>query len=123
MKLKLRSIVSAGELDKERLTLLVTDRTDLGDYLVAQAEFVEGQLTTNLIHTIWFPVKSVEKGDLVVIYTKRGQNKERSLLSDRKSHFFYLDLDNSIWEEQSRGAVILHAPTWESKSTEEIKQI
>lgn len=121
MSLELRSIVAPGDLAKERLTLRAKADLDLGDYLVAQHSYVDGEPTTEILHTYWFPFKKIEKGDLVVIYTKEGGSKIRPLSTGKKAHFYYLDLENTIWDEVDVGALVLFAPKWESTLADELK--
>ncbi len=120
MTLELRSIIAPGFLKKERLTLRALSDLDVGDYLVAQSGYTEDNPTTHLFHTMWFPFKRVKKGDLVVVYTKVGANRERVLENGKKAHFFYLDLENPIWDDSEKGAIILYAPSWDSKSVREL---
>lgn len=120
MNLELRSIVSPGDLANERLTLRALADLDVGDYLVAQTGYVGGSPTTTLHHTIWFPFKPVQKGDLIVIYTKVGTNSERVLDKGNKAHFFYLDLRGPIWKDAGKAALVMYAPSWASKSTEDL---
>jgi hypothetical protein len=122
MNLELRSIVSPGDLENERLTLRALADLDVGDYLVAQTGYVEGSPTTALYHTIWFPFKPVQKGDLIVIYTKVGTNSERVLGKGNKAHFFYLDLREPIWQDTGKAALVMYAPSWATKSVEEFRK-
>jgi len=115
MNLELRSIISPGDLANERLTLRALIDLDLGDYLVAQTGYVDESPTTALNHSVWFPFKFVQKGDLVVIYTKTGSNSERVLDKGNKAHFFYLDLRQPIWGDANKAALVLDAPSWASK--------
>ncbi len=120
MKLELRSIVAPGDLAKERLTLRALQDLDVGDYVVAQSGYADDSPTTTFFHTIWFPYNPVQKGDLVVVYTKEGTNRERVLDRGNKAHFFYLDLNEAIWDDPTKGALVLYAPTWESKSVDDL---
>jgi hypothetical protein len=122
MNLELRSIVAPNELKSERLTLRANADLDIGDYLVAQSGFVDGSPTTSFFHTLWFPFKLIQKSDLVVVYTKVGTNNERVLNAGNKAHFFYLDLSQPIWGDTSKGALVLYAPTWQSKSVDDLKR-
>lgn len=122
MKLELRSIVAPGDLKNERLTLRALTSLDVGDYLVAQTMLIEDYPTTNFDHMIWFPFKQVEKGDLVVIYTKSGESREKPLSKGNTAHFYYLDLSSAIWDDPTKGAIVLHTPTWQSKSVDELKR-
>ncbi len=120
MNLELRSIISKGNLAKERLTLRVKADLDLGDFLIAQSGYADGSPTINFYHTYWFPFKKVQKGDLVVIYTKKGKERSKALSTGKTAHFYYLDLDEAIWDDPSKAAIVLHAPIWESKPVDEL---
>lgn len=120
MKLELRSIVDPGNLAKERITLRATSDLDLGDYLFAQSGYANGSPTIEFFHTYWFQFKLIKKGDLVVIYTKEGIDRENTLKNQRKAHFYYFDLSAPIWDDPNKAAVILYAPTWESRGADEL---
>lgn len=122
MKLELRSIAAPGDLKNERLTLRALADLDVGDYLVAQSDYIDDSPTTNFYHTLWFPYKPIQKGDLVVVYTRVGKNNERVISGGKKAHFFYLDLREAIWDDPDKGALVLFAPTWLSKSVDELKR-
>ena len=120
MNLKLRSIVAQGNLKNERLTLKALQNLDIGDYLVAQSGYERNSPTTTLFHTLWFPYKPIKKGDLVVVYTKNGSNSERELDNGNTAHFFYFDFSEAIWNDSNKGALVLYAPTWKSKSVDDL---
>lgn len=120
MKLQLRSIIQPGELSKERLTLKALADLDVGDYMVAQSGYRKGAPTTHFYHTLWFPFKRISKGDLVVVYTKEGSERDREISSGNIAHFFYLDLDKPIWDYKDRGAIVLYAPSWDAQSTDDL---
>ena len=119
--LELRSIVSPGDLANERITMRAKSDLNVGDYLLAQSGYADESPTINFFHTYWFPYKRIENGDLVVVYTKRGTERTGTLTNTgKKAHFYYLDLATTIWDKPERGAVLLHAPTWQSKPANEL---
>ena len=120
MRLELRSIVAPGDLANERLTLRVRQEADLADFLIFRGELEEGNLSTDVINPIWFPFKPVEKGDLVVIYTKRGNPSEKKLTTGKIAHFYYMNESKPIWNKDHCAPVILHAPHWEYKAVESL---
>lgn len=120
MSLDLRSIIERGVLSKERLTLKATDNLDVGDYAVFQCALIDSILTTVVKRAFWFQYDQIEKGDLVVLYTKAGENRSKVLSNGSKAHFFYWGLKNSIWDDDDLAAVVLKAPQWESKSVSEL---
>jgi hypothetical protein len=120
MKIEIQSIADKGAIEKERLVLKVRADTDIGDHLVIQTGFNDGEVTIGTYQTYWFPYKSVSVGDLVVLYTKSGKENTKELKSGRAAHFFYWGLDSSIWGRKDRAPVVLHAPEWVSKSPNEL---
>lgn len=120
MNLELRSIANKGEMERERLTFRVLSDLDVGDFVVMQSGYVDGQVTTDIHHAFWFAYKPIEKGDLVVLYTKEGSTSSRPLKQRGTAHFFYWGLDRPIWQHDDRAAVLLAAPTWQSKSSREL---
>ncbi len=120
MKIDFQSIADKGNYDKERLVLKVLADTDIGDYLVIQTGYSDGGVTIGTYETFWFPYKSVSAGDLIVLYTKSGNDNAKELKRGRSAHFFYWGLTKSMWTNKQRAPVILHAPEWVSKSIDEL---
>lgn len=120
MNLKLKSIAEKGNLEKERLVINVLNDTDVGDYILMQTGMSDGSVNIAISGTYWFPNKTVKAGDLVVLYSKSGTNKDRDLDEGRKVHFFYWGKSASIWGKPEKAAVLAHAPTWSSASVQEL---
>lgn len=120
MNLELRSVANRGDIERERITFRVTADVDVGDFVVMQSGYVDGEVTTDIHHSFWFAYKPIEKGDLVVLYTKSGNMSSRPLKQRGLVHFFYWGLDMPIWQHEDRAAVLLAAPTWQSKSSIEL---
>lgn len=120
MTLALRSILERGILAKERITFRVTDNIDIGDFALLQCAAVDDILTTSVYRAFWFQYADVEKGDLVVLYTKSGDMRSKDLSTGKKAHFFYWGLSSPIWDEDDVAAVVLRAPQWESKLVREL---
>ena len=113
MKLKITAIRDTGDLNKERIVMKVESSTDIGHYVLLCVDTVDGQPTTGVRNTYWFPNKNINTGDYVVVYSKEGFNSEHEFKTVR-SHFFYLGSKKTIWDEDNVGATVLHAPDWES---------
>lgn len=115
MNFEIRSLLGRGVYEKERVTLRCLNNADLGQYLLLRSESEDGLITTGVKNTLWFPDKSIKKGDLVVVYTKIGVQSEKMLSTGSKAHFFYLGASMPIWKNDEDGAVLLHAPKWQFK--------
>jgi hypothetical protein len=120
MSLELRSIVGKGEISKERLTLRALTSCDVGDFIVLRTGHDGEDVTTDARNAFWFPYQNVESGDLVVVYTKRGNRNFRSLTTGKTAHFFYLGLNETIWHVPKVAAVLLYAPTWQARPASEL---
>jgi len=115
MNLEIRSIADKGDAAKERLTLRCTEDTDMGHYVLLHTNSRNGVVNTGVNHVMWFPDKLVQKGDLVIVYTKPGTQSEKVLTTGKKAHFLYWGYSTSIWRDDAAGAVLLHAPEWEAR--------
>jgi hypothetical protein len=113
MKLKITAIREAGDLNKERVVMKAEASTDIGQYVFFRVDTVDDQPTTSVRNTYWFPNKSINPGDYVIIYSKEGKNSEKDF-KNVTSHFFYLGNKTTIWDEKNVGATVLYAPDWES---------
>lgn len=120
MNLKIKSIAEKGDFQKERLVIRVLNDTDVGDYVLLRTGLSDGEVTTGVHNTFWFPFKNVKAGDLVVLYSKRGSQNEKELDGGRKAHFFYWGRTEALWGTHDKGVVLLYAPTWEGTSVDEL---
>lgn len=120
MNMELRSIVSKGDLQKERITFRVLSDVDVGDYALLQTGFYEDELSTTVYNAFWFPYKQVARGDIVVLYTRRGTPSSKPLKGKGLAHFFYMDRDKPIWGDIDTGAVLLEAPSWQGRGASQL---
>ncbi len=120
MKINIQSIADKGDLQKERLLLRVSADTDIGDYTVLQSGFADESVLSNVYHAFWPPYRKVKEGDIVVIYTRSGQDNKKKLGSGSHAHFYYWGLSKPIWNNKDRAPVLMHSPNWTSKSPNEL---
>jgi hypothetical protein len=106
-----------GKLEAERLVMRIEDSIDIGEFAVFRTETNEGSVTTNVSRTFWFPDKATKAGDLVVLYTKAGSNKERPNKNGSTSHFFYWGMSEVLWDSPEFAAVVAHIDEWRSTLT------
>lgn len=113
MKLKITSFADAGVHGKERLVMQADADIELGEYAVFITELTdEGVATAGRQTAYWFPDGRIKKNDLVVLYSKAGRPGTKDLKEGRTAHFFYWGHDQSIWDKDKRGAVVLRASEW-----------
>lgn len=122
MNITLRSVISRGDYQKERVTFRCNADTDVGQYLFLQTDSNDGLPTTGVKRTFWFPDKTVRKGDLIVLYTRSGTQSEKVLTTGSKAHFFYWGVPVPAWREDGISAVILHAPEWDAGLVDDLQE-
>lgn len=116
MMVEIRYIKHPGELKDERLVLKVLKDCDIGMYLTFDTTYTEDGKVSNLVrHPYWFPDKKVKAGDLVVLYTKKGEQSEKKNTDGSTSHFFYRGLERTIWNQSADCAVLLEISTWTTR--------
>lgn len=113
MKAHVVKIIEPGNLDKERVVIRFTSASDVGEYLFLRTGRSGDGVDTSVSRTYWFPDKEVSKGDLVVLYSKRGAQNERDI-GKNKYHFFYWGSGESLWDDEASAGVLMHAPDWNS---------
>ena len=120
MRIEIKSIAEKGNVEKERLVLKVKTDTDIGDYILIQAGFDDGEVMIDTYQAYWFPYKAVSEGDLIVLYTRSGKQNTRELDQGGTVHFYYWGLSEAIWDTSERTPVLLYAPEWINKSPDEL---
>jgi hypothetical protein len=113
MNLKLKAIRDRGVLSNERVAINVLHDDDIGNYMICSVETTDDNQLTNIIkRTWWFPDKEVKAGDLVVLYTKKGVDKERVHKTGSTTHFFYWGLPEPIWSHSDSSTVLIESGGW-----------
>ena len=116
MKLLIKFVKNHGDLAKERIILKALENVDIGSYMIADTTYIdEEQVSNKLRHTFWLPDVKVHKDDLIVIYTKVGNESIQKNKSGSKTYFFYWDLDRTIWNQDEDAAAIFLVKSWISK--------
>jgi hypothetical protein len=117
MKVEIRGVADSGTHEKERLILDVKEDDNIGDYLITDTSYTsDGKVSNKLRHPYWFIDKKVKKGDVVVLYTKKGNYSETKNANGSTTYFYYWGLDSSVWNNDKDCAVIMHIDEWNAKS-------
>ncbi|MDN7917344.1 hypothetical protein [Burkholderia gladioli] len=116
MTIEIRYVKDVGNLAKERVVLKVSAKDDIGRYILFDTAYFEnGTVSNEVRHTLWFPDKEVNAGDLVVAYTKTGADSQTKNENGTMSHFFYMNKSNPIWRESGNCVVLIEAKAWKVK--------
>ncbi|MDO8267441.1 MAG: hypothetical protein Q7T32_06365 [Moraxellaceae bacterium] len=116
MRVQIKSVAGKGIPEKERLVLRVLLDTNIGDFVVMRTGYGANGVTIDVTNTYWFPYKEVSAGDLIILYTKAGKDSEKDIEDGKKAHFFYWEIEGSIWNTATKAPVLLYAPEWEMKA-------
>ena len=113
MRLEISSFVDVGVYERERLVIKILFDIDIGSYVVLLSSLSEARNPTAGRKTAyWFPDGKVKTGDLVVLYTKKGEDRKKDIGEGRTTHFYYWGLDGAIWGSSNKTAVILRIADW-----------
>jgi hypothetical protein len=116
MNIAVKGIRDPGNVDQERVVLTASRVTDVGNYILVAGSSAEkeGDVSSEVRQTFWFPNKVVKPNDIVVVYTKSGTAKEHSNKNGSMSHFFYWGLEEAVWDRDRAAAILLEVKTWEA---------
>lgn len=113
MSLLLEAILSAGDLEHERVVLRIKqEEIEIGDYAIlsvhADGEYIFGG---NIFRGYWFADITLKPGDTVVLYSKKGKQSEKTNKNGSKSVFFYWGLDAPHWKHGANAALVVNIDT------------
>jgi predicted Mrr-cat superfamily restriction endonuclease len=111
MNLELRGIENIGDLDRERVVMRAIQNVDIGDYAVLRCNPAEnGVASGNVPGAFWFLDKTINKGDLVVLYSKSGVSSAKTGLH-RVTYFYYWGKSQSQWTDHK--IALVHTSSWD----------
>ncbi|GBR77497.1 hypothetical protein RDn1_156 [Candidatus Termititenax dinenymphae] len=112
MRIKINSIKNAGDIDNERVVLVAVLADDIGHYLLFNTTRNDnGSVSTRLQYPFWLPDKEVSAGDLIVIYTKSGKDKDKQY-SRSTTHFLYRGMEHPIWDGERQDPLLMDIRKW-----------
>lgn len=120
MKFKIRGLREAGNLEKERVVIEILEDGDAGKLVVASTvQQGPSNVSPRIKSPYWIPDQEVSKGDLVVIYTKKGQRNSRENDDSTSSHFFYMGKSESLYSGKDDTAAVFNIANWRFARREE----
>ncbi len=114
MKLEIKYVKDRGT-DKERLVLIDQEDCDIGRFFIFTSTAIGEKISPAVKHPFWLPDQKVKKGDLVVIYSRRGENSLRQN-ENNTTYFYYRGFTDPILTNGNI-ALIVEASTykWEGQ--------
>lgn len=97
MILEILGVAQQEDKGKQRLLLKVTADGNLSDYAVVDNTYKNGIPSNLHQHYYSFPSHPVKKNDHVILYTSEGSDRSLPQNDGTKYHFFYWNLDISVW--------------------------
>lgn len=113
MNIKIKRTVDNKNLEKERIIFNVVENDFLGAYIVLKTKKTgEKTVSSRTEGTYWFPDKDVKKGDLVVLYTKKGINTEKKNGDGTTTYFYYWQMENTLWNNVEDVVLLTRLQEW-----------
>lgn len=120
MKLRIVSATDHGELDKEHITLAANDALSLWNYMLSDSTFHgDGSVSNKHRHVFDFDelnAITLNKDDLVLLYTKKGKYSIHTLSGGNKAYFIYWGLDETVWNKNGDKAILIEVAGREKKA-------
>jgi hypothetical protein len=114
MKLEIRGVENAGELQRERVVLRAKSDTDIGNYAVFMGRAAEDDgafLSGDVPAVFWFLNKEIKAGDLVILYSKGGTPSSKISESGRTSYFYYWGYSQPQWTK-AKALALVETSSW-----------
>lgn len=116
MDIKIRGVLER-KTNNERLVLDVINDCRLGRFAVIDTTYDdEGKVSNKNRHVYLFNTQAVKKGDIVVLYSKKGEDDSTKNNNGSISYFYFWGLDSTVWNNEGDVALLLHIDDFERKT-------
>ncbi|OLU22492.1 hypothetical protein BVH03_25040 [Pseudomonas sp. PA15(2017)] len=112
MRIKVRSVQDAGNLEKERVVIYALEDGQIGSQILASTQRHGAGVSNEIYNAYWIPDREIKKDDVVVVYTKSGKNTDRKNKDETRSYFFYMGLDKPTYVNDKVAAVVFSIDKW-----------
>lgn len=113
MILEIAGIRDKGNFEKERVVIRVRENGDIGNYILSRTKLKStNSVSSQIKDPLWFPNKLMKADDIVVVYTKQGNNRDRENDDHSHSYFLYWGLDRAVWSNDSI-PILMEVSTWD----------
>lgn len=113
MKFNVRGVREPGELDKERVVVDLLEDGNTGTLIVASTTQQDSnRISARISSPYWVPDQDVKKGDLLVIYTKKGSRNTKENNDGTTSYFFYMGLTEELYSAPDQTVAVFDIASW-----------
>jgi len=91
----------------------VLEDTQVGNFvLIRTTASGEDYYGGTITKAFWFQDTDAKIGDLIILYTKRGNFSKKENKSGTVSHFYYMGSSEAIWTRGNTAAVLIESKAW-----------
>lgn len=113
MNIEIVGVKEKGNIDKERIVLKTLSDLDIGFFIIFFTEKVgDNEFASGPKQLFWFPNKKINKGDLVVLYSKEGKEAEKLNTNGNTAHFYYANFKTSYFNDENKVLAVIEAADW-----------
>jgi len=113
MKFKIINIREPGNIEKERVVIEVLEDGNVGTLVISSTVLqTENSVSPKIKNPYWIPDQEVKKGDLIVVYSKKGKRNNRKNSDNTSSYFFYIGVEYALYEGGEDTAVVFDIGNW-----------
>ena len=119
MKFNIRGIRDAGEIDKERVVIDLLEDGNAGTLISASTvQKNKNAISPKINNPYWIPDQDVKKGDLLVIYTKKGNRNTKENNDGTTSYFFYMSKNEPLYTNEDQTVAVFNIASWKFSKKE-----
>lgn len=116
MNIAIDYIKDSGNFDKERIVFAVKNDEQLGKYLIAESVLLDNaRFSAKIKNIFWFPDQELKQGDVVVLYTKTGNNNSNLNEDGSTTYFYYWGLSEPHLND-NKPCVVLFDASWDVRA-------
>jgi len=113
MEIVISSIGDKGNINNERIGLKVLRDCDLKYFQLFKTHFVKEGFYNRAYASYWFTPQTAKAGDLIVVYTKKGDDSIKKNSDGTTTYFLYWGLNEPIFTGSNKGVVLAQIEDWE----------
>lgn len=110
MEIEILEILDKSDLAHERVVFKVNEDCNCWPFILFRNKGVRSESRPYIFNNI-----DVEKGDVITLYTKKGDNRKDRLGNGMTNHILYWGLNISIWDCKDCIALLVKTDKFEFK--------